>query len=464
MRLSLPVAGTLGLLAGVTNAIQVNFNSDDSIKSAASTVAFGLLKYYTGNNTGDVPGNLPDPYFWWEAGAMFGTMVDYWFYTGDTTYNEVTSQALVHQAGDDRDFMPTNQTRSEGNDDQGFWAMAAMSAAENNYPDPPPDQPQWLGLAQGVFNEYVGRWDESTCGGGLRWQIFTFNNGFNYKNSISNGCFFNIAARLARFTGNQTYADWADKIYDWMEKTDLISPEGQVFDGASTDDGCKKIDKAEWTYNLGIFVHGSAVMYNHTGGGDNKNNKWKPRVQAFLDHTAQFHFLDGIIVERPCEENNLCDFDQRSFKGYLTRYLAATMQLAPFSFDQVAPLLKSTAAAAAQQCSGSPPAAQFKGIPGTACGFSWAKKDAFDGSVGVGEQMSALQALQYTLVKKTTRAAVTADTGGTSKGDPNAGISVQAKMPQIKPITTQDQVAAGFITTAVTLSLLAACVFVVKEG
>ncbi len=34
-----------------------------SVKAAASTVAFGLLKYYTGNNTGDVPGNLPDPYF-----------------------------------------------------------------------------------------------------------------------------------------------------------------------------------------------------------------------------------------------------------------------------------------------------------------------------------------------------------------------------------------------------------------
>lgn len=34
-----------------------------SVRDAASTVAFGLMKYYTGNNTGDVPGNLPDPYF-----------------------------------------------------------------------------------------------------------------------------------------------------------------------------------------------------------------------------------------------------------------------------------------------------------------------------------------------------------------------------------------------------------------
>ena len=35
----------------------------ESIKDGASTVAYGLLKYYTGNNTGDVAGNLPDPYY-----------------------------------------------------------------------------------------------------------------------------------------------------------------------------------------------------------------------------------------------------------------------------------------------------------------------------------------------------------------------------------------------------------------
>lgn len=34
-----------------------------SIKEGASTIAYGLMKYYTGNNTGDTPGNLPDPYY-----------------------------------------------------------------------------------------------------------------------------------------------------------------------------------------------------------------------------------------------------------------------------------------------------------------------------------------------------------------------------------------------------------------
>lgn len=56
----------------------------------------------------------------WEAGAMFGTMVDYWAYTGDETYVNETYQALQHQVGDDNDFMPTNQTRTEGNDEYVF--------------------------------------------------------------------------------------------------------------------------------------------------------------------------------------------------------------------------------------------------------------------------------------------------------------------------------------------------------
>lgn len=70
------------------------------------------MKYYTGNRTGDVPGNLPSPYYWWEAGALFGEMVEYWYYTGDTTYNAEVMQALQHQVGADDDYMPANQSKS----------------------------------------------------------------------------------------------------------------------------------------------------------------------------------------------------------------------------------------------------------------------------------------------------------------------------------------------------------------
>src|SRR5947207_1116546 len=72
-----------------------------------------MMKYYNGNQTGQTPGLLPGPYYWWEAGAMFGQMIEYWYYTGDPSYNDVVTQALLGQVGPNDDFMPPNQTKAE---------------------------------------------------------------------------------------------------------------------------------------------------------------------------------------------------------------------------------------------------------------------------------------------------------------------------------------------------------------
>ena len=41
---------------------------------------------------------------------MFGLLIEYWYLTGDATYNDVVTQALLFQVGDN-DYMPTNQTK-----------------------------------------------------------------------------------------------------------------------------------------------------------------------------------------------------------------------------------------------------------------------------------------------------------------------------------------------------------------
>ncbi|KAH8156383.1 hypothetical protein CIB48_g11864 [Xylaria polymorpha] len=117
------------------------------------------------------------------------------------------------------------------------------------------------------------------------------------------------------------------------------------------------------------------------------------------------------------------------------------------------------------QCSGSPPASEFRGDPGTACGFKWTDKGSFDGLVGVGQQMSALSAVQYTLIKKAevAKIPVTASTGGTSIGNVNAGASTESKLPVLPAITTAERVAAGFATTAILFSVLGGSFFVMKE-
>lgn len=136
----------------------------------------------------------------------------------------------------------------QGNDDQAFWCLATMSAAEYGFPEPEGAPATYLEVSKNCFNNIVSRWDESSCGGGLKWQIYPENAyGYNYKNSISNGATFALGARLARFTGNQTYADWAEKIYDWEKKVGLIGDSFEVFDGTDDKTNCKEVaDKTEW--------------------------------------------------------------------------------------------------------------------------------------------------------------------------------------------------------------------------
>ena len=233
----------------------------DSIKAATRQITYDMMKYYDGNVTGRVPGNLPDPYYWWQCGAMFGSLLDYYYYTGDDQYNDLITQGMLHQVGPNDDYMTPNQTKTTGNDDQGFWALSALSAAEQAFPNPPEDRPQWLALAQAVFNTQALRWDTQFCGGGLRWQVFTLNVGYDYKNTISNGVFFNIAARLAKYTGNQTYADWAERVYDWTVDVGFIQ-DFHFFDGAHTTLNCNDTNRVQWTYNAGVYMLGAANMYN----------------------------------------------------------------------------------------------------------------------------------------------------------------------------------------------------------
>lgn len=387
---------------------------------------------------------------------MFGTLIDYWWLTGDKTYNDVVIQAMMNQAGEDSDFMPKDQVLTEGNDDQGFWAVAAMSAAERKFPDPPENKPQWLALVQAVFNEFTSRWDTETCGGGVRWQIFTWNNGFDYKNSISNGCFFNVAARLAAYTGNDTYADWATKVFDWERDAGLITDKLEVLDGGTVEgDKCSRTDKTQWTYNSGIFLHGAAVMYNMT-----ESDEWKNRVDSILNVSTTRFVKDKIIYEQPCEEANGCTIDQQSFKGYLLRWMAATTQLAPWTAETIMPLIEASATNAASTCTG-PANQKFKGPDGTACGFSWLKKDKHDGNAGVGAQMDALSAVMYTLVPKA-KGPVTHSTGGSSKGNPSAGGRDSKKVEtKEKPITLGDRAGAGILTTLALVGLIGGCGFVI---
>ncbi|KAK4456659.1 putative glycoside hydrolase, partial [Cladorrhinum samala] len=424
-------------------------------------MASDMMSFYTGNLPGGTPGLLPQPYYWWEAGAMMGSLIDYWYYTSDTTYNSIASEGLLHQVGPNKDYMPPNQTMTEGNDDQGFWGMAVMSAAEYKFPNPPDDKPQWLALAQAVFNTQAARWDSQDCGGGLRWQIFTWNNGFDYKNSISQACFFNLAARLARYTGNASYADWADRTWDWMAKTNLVDSETYyVYDGVHTNN-CSEITPYQWTYNAGAFLLGAAAMYNYSEPGSQVQDIWRDRLDGLLNGTTVFFRGENkdIMTEVACEPVDLCDLDQQSFKAYLSRWMAATTKWAPWTFGRVKPLLEGSARAAASTCKG--------GNNGRLCGLKWTEEGEWDGSSGVGQQMAAMEVVLGNMIEGSP-APVTAQKGGVSQGDPGAGGQDVGRTDPLRevywpPVSTGGRAGAGMLTLLVVLGLICGCVFVLLD-
>ncbi|OIW34208.1 glycoside hydrolase, partial [Coniochaeta ligniaria NRRL 30616] len=370
-----------------------NINDAASIKTAAASVAKNLLTYYTGTQPGQTPGILPGPppagdYYWWEAGAMWNTLIDYWRATGDATYNDLVAQGILFQIGPGDNFMPPNQTASLGNDDQGIWGMAALAAAETGLSNPSDDpRSQWLVLARNVFDDLAARWDDSDsadqCGGGLRWQIAAANQGYDYKNSMSTGTLFNLAVRLARLTGNATYyGEWAERTWGWMETVGFLDKEtGAIYDGAHVQNNCSDVNRARFSYVLGTFVQGAANMYNATDAGA----AWRDRLSTLVNGTDVFTGDDCVPVESACEAEGTCTTDMRAFKGILLRGLAVSAAQAPFTAGRLGCVLEGAATAVAASCDDA-------GDEGARCGFVWTEgRD--DGARGAGEQMNALAAL-----------------------------------------------------------------------
>lgn len=161
-------------------------------------------------------------------------------------------------------------------------------------------------------------------------------------------------------------------------------------------------------------------------------------------HINSANTLHSHRYEVACEPNGNCNVDQLSFKAYLSRWMAATTKVAPWTSDQILPLLASSAQAAAQSCSG--------GEDGNVCGTRWTQP-GYDGTFGVGQQMSALEVIQSNLIKKVS-GPVSNSTGGTSQGNPSAGTGVTVHVEPPHAITTGDKAGAGVLTAVVLISLL----------
>jgi mannan endo-1,6-alpha-mannosidase len=166
-----------------------------------------------------------------------------------------------------------------------------------------------------------------------------------------------------------------------------------------------------------------------------------------------------IMKESACEATNAdgsdtCNVDQRSFKAYLARWMAATIIRAPFTFNLLMPYLKASAAAAAATCTG--------GENGTSCGSKWWKGAVYDGNTGVGQQMSALEVIQSNLITEVS-GPVTQRNGGISEGNPNAGTRSPVGPSDLyrHEVTTTDKAGAAILTVLLIFFIVGGALWIV---
>lgn len=172
-------------------------------------------------------------------------------------------------------------------------------------------------------------------------------------------------------------------------------------------------------------------------------------MQGIIDGIKIF-IKDDILYEVACEEGGTCNIDQQSFKGYLARWMGVTAKIAPFTYDLIMPTLRASAEGAARACSGD----------NNACGLRWTESK-FDGKVGVGEQMSAVEIFQVNLIDKVP-GPVTQKKGGISEGDPSAGTGTQSTAIEFSTITTGDKAGAGLVTSIILLCMFGGVWWMVK--
>lgn len=349
----------------------------------------------------------PEPWFWWLSGGGWTALIDYSVYTNDTSYIPDIQTALSTNIGDGNDFAPASQTGWEANDDQAYWVYTALSALEYGFPALPCKPGgaighttqcanSWLSLSVNVFNEFAARWENNsyTCNGGLKWQYNpeATGNGWTYKNSVTNGGFFQLSARLARYTGNSTYADWATRIWDWSSGVGLITSDYHVFDGTSddSDKNCSDVNHDQWSYTIASYLHGTAHMFAYAGAsnGSKAGALWEGRTHGLIDAANRTFFspfknATGVMYEQLCEPSALCNTDQASFKGSLARWMSKTAVLVPSAREDVGDLLNKSAVAAAQSCSG---------LGNATCGTKW-YIDGYDSMTGFGQQLSGLEVM-----------------------------------------------------------------------
>src|SRR5581483_5093835 len=147
---------------------------------------------------------------WWNSANALTALIDYAKTAGTHDYDAtVATTFTAAQAGTQGHSGFLNRYY----DDQGWWALAWINAYDLT------GRPDYLSMAESIFNDMSGGWDD-VCGGGIWWTKDRA-----YKNAIANELFLSVSASLSNRDSakKSTYLDWANKEWSWFSQSGMIN-------------------------------------------------------------------------------------------------------------------------------------------------------------------------------------------------------------------------------------------------
>jgi predicted alpha-1,6-mannanase (GH76 family) len=200
-------------------------------------------------------------------------------------------------------------------DDEGWWALAWIDAYDLT------GEPRYLAMAQSIFADMSGAWDQ-TCGGGIWWSKDR-----KYKNAIANELFLSVATHLAvrvPKSAGKMYGKWAKQEWKWFQGSGMINGDHLVNDGLTinqTTGACTNNGRTVWTYNQGVVV-GALTEWARR-----KHDKKLLAEARTLADAGLAHLTDKAGVLHDVCEPAHCGGDAPQFKGIFVRNLRALDQV-----------------------------------------------------------------------------------------------------------------------------------------
>jgi len=235
---------------------------------------------------------------WWNAANAVTVLVNYSRLRGSTRYLPVVENTYsVNAPGG---FL------NNAYDDEGWWALAWIDAYDWTR------NTDYLNMAQAIFSDMIGGWDD-VCGGGIWWTKDR-----TYKNAIANELFLSVAAHLAnRLTDPDEQAQalaWAQSEWAWFSQSGMINRDNLINDGLTRD--CQNNHQTTWTYNQGVILAGLVELY------EQDQDASEPDAAETIASAVIVNLTDASgILHETCEPT--CSRDRVQFKGIFLRNLMA---------------------------------------------------------------------------------------------------------------------------------------------